>query len=140
MRIETKYVMEKLLRISSKIENLRKVEKLVDDLSTEFSISSDVYGNILIATLEAANNAILHGNKLDEKKNVNILCKMENNFLIIKIEDEGGGFDYKNVPDPTAPENIENVNGRGIFLMEKLSDKIEFTRNGATVVLEFNLK
>ncbi len=132
--------MEKLLRISSKIENLRKVEKLVDDLSTEFSISSDVYGNILIATLEAANNAILHGNKLDEKKNVNILCKMENNFLIIKIEDEGGGFDYKNVPDPTAPENIENVNGRGIFLMEKLSDKIEFTRNGATVVLEFNLK
>jgi len=132
--------MEKLLRISSKIENLRKVEKLVDDLSTEFSISSDVYGNILIATLEAANNAILHGNKLDEKKNVNILCRMENNFLIIKIEDEGGGFDYKNVPDPTAPENIENVNGRGIFLMEKLSDKIEFTRNGATVVLEFNLK
>jgi len=140
LRIETKYVMEKLLRISSKIENLRKVEKLVDDLSTEFSISSDVYGNILIATLEAANNAILHGNKLDERKNVNILCKMENNFLIIKIEDEGGGFDYKNVPDPTAPENIENVNGRGIFLMEKLSDKIEFTRNGATVVLEFNLK
>jgi serine/threonine-protein kinase RsbW len=132
--------MEKLLRISSKIENLRKVEKLVDDLSTEFSISSDVYGNILIATLEAANNAILHGNKLDERKNVNILCKMENNCLIIQIEDEGGGFDYKNVPDPTAPENIENVNGRGIFLMEKLSDKIEFTRNGATVVLEFNLK
>ena len=60
--------------------------------------------------------------------------------MSIKIEDEGVGFDYKNVPDPTAPENIENVNGRGIFLMEKLSDKIEFTRNGATVQLEFNLK
>lgn len=132
--------MEKVLKISSKIENLRKVEKLVDDLSAEFSISSDVYGNILIATLEAANNAILHGNKLDEKKNVNILCKIENNNLSIKIDDEGAGFDYKNVPDPTAPENIENVNGRGIFLMEKLSDKIDFTRNGATVILEFNLK
>ena len=132
--------MEKLLRISSKIENLRKVEKLVDDLSTEFSISSDIYGNILIATLEAANNAILHGNKLDEKKSVSIVCKIEENNLRIKIDDEGGGFDYKNVPDPTAPENIENVNGRGIFLMEKLSDKIEFTRNGATVLLEFKLK
>lgn len=132
--------MEKLLRISSKIENLRKVEKLIDDLSTEFSISSDVYGNILIATLEAANNAILHGNKLDEKKSINIVCKIVENNLSIKIDDEGGGFDYKNVPDPTAPENIENVNGRGIFLMEKLSDKIEFTRNGATVLLEFNLK
>jgi serine/threonine-protein kinase RsbW len=71
---------------------------------------------------------------------VNILFSIETNKLRIKIEDEGKGFDYKNVPDPTAPENIENVNGRGIFLMEKLSDKIEFSRNGATVELEFNIK
>jgi len=133
-------VMEKLLKISSKIENLRKVEKLVDDLSTEYNISADVYGNILIAALEAANNAILHGNKLDENKNVSITFKIEKDKLNIQIDDEGVGFDYKNVPDPTAPENIENVNGRGIFLMEKLSDKIEFTRNGASVQLEFNLK
>lgn len=132
--------MEKSLKIVSKIENLRKVEKLVDELSTEFNISSDAYGNILIAALEAANNAILHGNKLDENKMVNISVKMIEHRLIIKIDDEGNGFDYKNVPDPTAPENIENVNGRGIFLMEKLSDKIDFTRNGASVELEFNIK
>ena len=132
--------MEKTLKIVSRIENLRKVEKLVDELSTEYNISADIYGNILIAALEAANNAILHGNKLDENKYVNISVKMEAKKLRIKIDDEGYGFDYKNVPDPTAPENIENVNGRGIFLMEKLSDKIEFTRNGATVELEFNIK
>ena len=64
--------MEKTLKINSKIENLRKVEKLVDELSSEFNISADVYGNVLIAALEAANNAILHGNKLDESKYVNI--------------------------------------------------------------------
>jgi serine/threonine-protein kinase RsbW len=132
--------MEKYLKINSKIENLRKVEKLVDELSAEHSISADIYGNILIAALEAANNAILHGNKLDENKNVIITVRIVEKKLLIKIEDEGNGFDYKNVPDPTAPENIENVNGRGIFLMEKLSDQIEFTRNGATVELEFNLK
>ncbi len=132
--------MEKTLKIVSRIENLRKVEKLVDELSSEYNISADIYGNILIAALEAANNAILHGNKLDENKYVNISVKMEAKKLRIKIDDEGYGFDYKNVPDPTAPENIENVNGRGIFLMEKLSDKIEFTRNGATVELEFNIK
>lgn len=132
--------MEKYLKINSKIENLRKVEKLVDELSAEHSISADIYGNILIAALEGANNAILHGNKLDENKNVIITVRIEDKKLHIKIEDEGNGFDYKNVPDPTAPENIENVNGRGIFLMEKLSDQIEFTRNGATVELEFNLK
>jgi len=132
--------MEKTLKINSRIENLRKVEKLVDELSSEFNISADVYGNVLIAALEAANNAILHGNKLDESKYVNIFVKMESHLLRIKIDDEGNGFDYKNVPDPTAPENIENVNGRGIFLMEKLSDRFEFTRNGATVELEFNIK
>lgn len=132
--------MEKTLKIVSKIENLRKVEKLVDELSSEHNISADVYGNILIAALEGANNAILHGNKLDESKFVNISVVLGEKKLKIKIEDEGTGFDYKNVPDPTAPENIENVNGRGIFLMEKLSDRIEFTRNGATVELEFNIK
>jgi serine/threonine-protein kinase RsbW len=131
--------MEKSLRIASKIENLRKVEKLVDELSTEYNISADVYGNILIAALEAANNAILHGNKLVEAKNVDINVSIVEKKLKIKVDDEGFGFDYKNIPDPTAPENIENVNGRGIFLMEKLSDKIEFSRNGATVELEFNL-
>ena len=132
--------MEKTLKINSKIENLRKVEKLVDELSSDHNISADIYGNILIAALEAANNAILHGNKLDENKFVNIFVRIEDKKLRIKIDDEGKGFDYKNVPDPTAPENIENVNGRGIFLMEKLSDRIEFTRNGATVELEFNIK
>ena len=116
------------------------MEKLVDELSSEHNISADVYGNILIAALEGANNAILHGNKLDENKFVNISVKLDETKLRITIEDEGTGFDYKNVPDPTAPENIENVNGRGIFLMEKLSDHIEFTRNGATVELEFNIK
>ena len=71
---------------------------------------------------------------------VRIDMAIRDDKLRFRIEDEGSGFDYKNVPDPTAPENIENVNGRGIFLMEKLSDKLEFTRNGATVELEFNLK
>jgi serine/threonine-protein kinase RsbW len=132
--------MEKKYEIRSKIENLRKVEKLVDDISAEYNISSDLYGNILIAALEAANNAILHGNKLDENKLVNIIINKDEKKLKIRVDDEGEGFDYKNIPDPTAPENIENINGRGIFLMEKLSDGIEFSRNGATVVLEFNLK
>lgn len=132
--------MEKVIKIPSKIESLRKVEKVIDEISGEFHIAEDLYGNILIAALEAANNAIMHGNKLDESKIVIVTFNMMDEKLCIKVEDEGKGFNYKNIPDPTAPENIENVNGRGIFLMEKLSDKIDFTRNGATVELEFNLK
>jgi serine/threonine-protein kinase RsbW len=132
--------MERKLSIPSKIDNLRKVEKVIDEISSEYKIGEDQYGNILIAALEAANNAILHGNKLDEKKNVNITFEISNKTLLIRVEDQGGGFDYENIPDPTAPENLENVNGRGIFLMEKLSDSIEFSRKGATVELSFNIK
>lgn len=131
--------MEKVLNIPSKIENLRKVEKLVDEISAECNLNQEIYGNVLIATLEAANNAIMHGNKLDESKNVNIQWFNNNKELHISVQDFGKGFDYKSVPDPTAPENIENINGRGIFLMEKLSDKISFSENGTIVELVFSL-
>ncbi|MFW5761186.1 MAG: ATP-binding protein [Cyclobacteriaceae bacterium] len=132
--------MERKLSIPSKIENLRKVEKLIDELSAEHDFHSDLYGNILIATLEAANNAILHGNKQDEAKNVDIVFSFTENELTISVKDKGPGFDYTHVPDPTAPENIENINGRGIFLMEKLSDGIEFLDDGSKVEIKFKLK
>ena len=90
--------------------------------------------------MEAANNAILHGNKLEEQRKVELRFIIEDDKLKLEVEDEGEGFDYEEIPDPTAPENIENVNGRGIFLMEKLSDNIEFAKNGSIVKLEFNLK
>lgn len=132
--------MRKVIKIPSRIENLRKVEKVIDEISSDFHIGEDLYGNILIAALEATNNAIMHGNALNEEKDVTISFNLEDKILNIKIDDEGNGFDYQNIPDPTAPENLENVNGRGIFLMEKLSDNIKFSRNGATVELEFNMK
>ena len=132
-------IMEKMFDIPSKIENLRIVEKAVDEISGEYNLSSELYGNILIATIEAANNAILHGNKLDENKKVNIKFKIEDKFLKVIVRDQGTGFDYKHIPDPTAPENIEKINGRGVFLMERLSDKILFTDNGSQVELIFNI-
>jgi serine/threonine-protein kinase RsbW len=131
--------MEKTLNISSKIENLRVVEKLIDEISAECNLSSEIYGNILIATLEATNNAIMHGNKLDEKKQVQINCVLDNDELKISIKDQGNGFDFHSIPDPTAPENIENINGRGVFLMEKLSDKLSFFDNGSKVELIFKV-
>jgi len=132
--------MEKQVNIPSKIENLRKIEKFVDEISTECNLNSEVYGNVLIATLEAVNNAIVHGNKLNEKLEVKIIASLKNNVLFISVEDKGKGFDYKNIPDPTAPENIENISGRGIFLMEKLSDKLIFKKNGSLVEIYFNIK
>lgn len=128
---------DKILKFASSTENIRIVENLVDELVAEYSINEEFYGNILIALTEAVNNAIVHGNKLDPDKQVMLTCKAEDNKLIFEIEDEGPGFDYDNLPDPTAPENIEKPNGRGVFLMRNLADDCEFIDDGRVVKLEF---
>jgi serine/threonine-protein kinase RsbW len=107
--------MRKELKIKSNSENLRKVEKFVDEVSADLSLNDEIYGNLLIATLEAANNAIVHGNGGQEDKVVDILLTKDKSRIILRVQDQGSGFDYKNVPDPTSPENLEKINGRGVF-------------------------
>ena len=131
--------MRKDLNIPADLVNLRLVEKAIDELSLELDLSDEVYGNILVATMEATNNAIIHGNNSDPKKLVKIEMLMEHKELMVHIEDQGHGFDYSTVPDPTAPENLEKINGRGIFLMERLSDEILYLENGRIVVLKFRI-
>ncbi|MDR1666694.1 MAG: ATP-binding protein [Bacteroidales bacterium] len=131
--------MEKTLTINSKIDSLHIVENTVDELFAQCGIDQDVYGNLLVAAMEAANNAITHGNKLDENKCVEFRFSLDKEKIQLTVKDEGPGFDYKNIPDPTAPENIENMSGRGVFLMSKLSDKIEFGNNGSLVQMTFYL-
>jgi len=127
------------LNIPADLVNLRLVEKAIDELSLELDLSDEVYGNVLVATMEATNNAIIHGNNSDPGKLVKIEMMLEKKELKVHIEDQGHGFDYSTVPDPTAPENLEKINGRGIFLMERLSDEILYLENGRIVVLKFRI-
>ncbi|MCH7656964.1 MAG: ATP-binding protein [Bacteroidetes bacterium] len=131
--------MEKSLNIASKKENLQKVEKLIDEFTEIKELDEDLYGKIMLATIEAANNAIVHGNKLDPEKEVKIkIIKRVDRFEIF-VEDQGEGFDYMRIPDPTAPENIENIHGRGIFLMKQLSDEVNFFDKGTKVQILFKI-
>ena len=131
--------MRKDLNIPSDLGNLRLVEKAIDELSMELDLSDEVYGNVLVATMEATNNAIIHGNNSDPEKIVKIEMLLEQKELLVHIEDQGKGFDYSIVPDPTAPENLEKINGRGIFLMERLSDEILYLEDGRIVILKFRI-
>jgi serine/threonine-protein kinase RsbW len=131
--------MRKDLNIPADLGNLRLVEKAIDELSMELDLSDEVYGNVLVATMEATNNAIIHGNNSDPEKIVKIEMLLVKKELMVHIEDQGHGFDYSTVPDPTAPENLEKINGRGIFLMERLSDEILYLENGRIVVLKFRI-
>ena len=125
------------LRFDSKPENIAVVEKLIDKISADHGIVAEHYGNVLIAMTEGVNNAIIHGNKLDESKSVSVSCAIDEKTLVFRITDEGPGFDYDNLPDPTAPENIEKPHGRGVFLMRHLADECAFEDEGRVVELTF---
>ncbi len=127
-----------ITKISSKADNLRLVEKLIDDVCQVYKVNEDAYGNILIAVTEAVNNAINHGNQNNPNKFVNIGFKTDNKQLVFSVSDEGTGFNYTDLPDPTDPSNIDKPNGRGVFLMKNLADSIKFLQNGKTVLLAFN--
>lgn len=130
--------MIKKLKIESKIENLRIVEKAIDEISSEIGFNQENYGKIMVSTMEAVNNAIVHGNKADKLKFVHIEISYKKNILMVSVEDEGRGFKPIDVPDPTKPENIEKLQGRGVFLMSRLADKIEFNEKGNKVTMSFN--
>ena len=100
-------------------------------------ISQDNYGKILVSALEAVNNAILHGNHSNPEKFVEIEIEFTNKELKIRVKDEGTGFKPEEVPDPTIPENIEALNGRGVFLMSRLADKIKYSKKGNIVTMSF---
>ncbi len=123
--------------IPSITENIRMIESFIDNAKEKFSLNDDIYGNIMIAITEAVNNAIKHGNNNDASKNVSLTLLMKENMIKFKVEDQGTGFDYQHLPDPTAPENIEKPGGRGIFLMKHLSDEVDFKENGRIVELSF---
>lgn len=128
------------IKIPSLPDNIRIVESFIDNANDFFHFSEDMYGNIMVSVIEAVNNAIIHGNLSDSKKNVTLsLILQEKESLKFIITDEGQGFNYTTLPDPTAPENIENLGGRGIFLMTNLCDKVEFLNDARTVELTFNL-
>lgn len=131
--------MERSVEIASVPDNLRVVEKLIDDISAKHEFESDMYGKVLVACVEAVNNSIIHGNKSNPKKKVRVEVRSAKDKLYITVEDEGPGFNFENIPDPTAPENIENINGRGVFLMNHLSDEVKFHNDGSKVELVFNL-
>lgn len=130
--------MLKKIRIESKLSDLRIVENTVDDITSEIGISYNSYGKILISLLEAVNNAIIHGNNSSPEKIVEISVSYKKPRLTIKVKDEGTGFSPDKVPDPTKPENIEEANGRGVFIMSKLADEIKYSRKGNCVTMIFN--
>ncbi len=127
------------IQIPSLPENIRIVESFIENAKDKYDLNDDIYGNIIIAVTESVSNAIIHGNVSDIKKNVHLKLSLEKSLIKFTIRDEGKGFDYNTLPDPTLAENVNEPSGRGIFLMKNLCDEVSFKEEGRIVELIFYL-
>jgi serine/threonine-protein kinase RsbW len=122
--------------ISSKIEAIDEAVQKATDFASEAGFADDALFGIDMAVREALANAVKHGNKLDERKKVEITLTDAADALEISIRDYGEGFDVREVPDPTNPENLLKASGRGILFMHNFVDKVEWesAATGGTIV------
>lgn len=126
------------IKFSSVIENICRVEEFIQRIFTQYSIGDVYQGRITTVIIEAVNNAILCGNISDPSKFVTVEFCSSEKYYEFTVSDEGDGFDYTIIPDPTLPENLEKESGRGLFLMTTLADEVIFKNLGATVVMRFS--
>ena len=131
---------KQIIELKSALTELYHVEKFVEDICDEYSINNSYFGNILVALTEAVENAIKHGNQNDAEKKVTVIFESKPAGLSFIVKDEGTGFDYKAIPDPTdLAENINPCEGRGIFLMKSLADELNTVPNGNGIELMFKI-
>ncbi|MGQ8335739.1 ATP-binding protein [Sunxiuqinia sp. A32] len=131
--------MKQEICIPSQLRYLREVENFIHEIIEQYQLPESLRGHFMLTVSESVNNAITHGNNSDSRKNVSITVYDSNNELFIVIEDEGEGFDFKNVPDPTKRRYIKNERGRGLFLIRNLSDEVKFLNNGSKIQIKFKL-
>ncbi|RYD78390.1 MAG: ATP-binding protein [Sphingobacteriales bacterium] len=127
------------LQLPSKYDSITLLENLIEEIADKYKIGEDVFANMMTCLNEAVMNAILHGNKLDEKKKVIINAEADNKRITWTITDEGEGFDYTHLADPTSPENLENLTGRGVFIIKHLADQCIFNSRGNEIELHFKI-
>lgn len=128
------------LQLPSKIDSITIVENFIDELSAKYNFSDEIYANVLTCLSEAVINGIVHGNRESTDKKVYInLEVIKDKRLVFTVTDEGDGFDFNNLPDPTAPENLENLTGRGVFIIKKLADQCIFNSKGNELELHFKI-
>lgn len=128
----------KELRITSELKNLNLLEKFVEEICDEFNINNTYFSNINLVMYEAVKNSIVHGNKLDKNKHIDIVFQNMPIGLQFNISDQGDGYDTNNTFDPTDINNNE-VEKTGLYLIKSLSDEVKFADNGRTIEIIFKI-
>jgi serine/threonine-protein kinase RsbW len=114
------------LRIPSQLRFLGMVDAVVQSFGADFSWEPDDLNNLSTATIEAAANAMEHGNKLDEGKHVVLRIRGDRDAVEIDVEDQGAGFDPRPYDRELTAEDLLKLRGRGIFIMRSFTDQVSF--------------
>lgn len=131
--------MRKQITIPSDFSHLKDVEIFITDILHGADVSEFLFGYVNLCIGELVSNAISHGNNQDSSKNVTIFAECSDGYLVVEVGDEGKGFDYQNLPDPTLAKNLRKEGGRGLFIIRNLVDQLVFKRNGSVIQLKFRL-
>ena len=121
--------------VITRLDEVRDVQTEIKDAlaGQQFDDQDQFY--IELAVEEALVNAVKHGNQLDDAKKVSVKCVITPARFDIRIEDEGAGFDPGDVPDPTAPENLERPCGRGLLLIRRFMTDVRYHGRGNVVTM-----
>lgn len=127
------------ITLASNPENILKIEPFLKQCQGNCNIREELYKDILLVLTEAVTNGIKHGNSSNPRKNVTVEFRSENQAIHFTVSDEGSGFNPQTLSDPTQGPNLSQPNGRGVFLMQALSDGVQFKDNGRCVDLAFRV-
>lgn len=127
------------LQLPSTPESITQLEALIEEIADKYHVAEDTFANMMTCLNEATINAIIHGNKSDISKKVIINADVDLKRIVWTVTDQGDGFDYNHLADPTAPENLESLTGRGVFIIKHLADQCIFNTKGNEIELHFKI-
>jgi serine/threonine-protein kinase RsbW len=127
------------ITLGSDPKNIHRVEEFLLKMNSALNIDEEKFGSLLVVVTEAVNNAIIHGNKRTPSKKVVVTCVHRGNALVIKVKDEGKGFNPDTIPNPIHEDNLLRETGRGVFLMRQLMEKVNYNANGNEVTMTMKI-
>ena len=127
------------LQLPSRPASIIQLESLIENIADKYQVADDTFANMMTCLSEAVINAMVHGNQLDADKLVIINAEIDQRRVVWTVTDEGEGFNPNQLPDPTAPENLEALTGRGVFIMKQLADQCIFNDRGNEIELHFKI-
>jgi len=128
------------LNIKSETKNIDLVRSFLRNIFYECEFDFVLFNRVFLGVSEAVCNSIEHGNQGVAEKNVQISVFAGIDYIVVTVKDEGIGFEYEMLPDPTTEVNLRKESGRGIHILRNVADNVVFQEHGTKITIKFLLR